>query len=197
MSFNANKAGRTGANRIIDGVIRAIKLDKTFYAEVEHDVSYQQDALTIVIVVSIIGAIGAFLGVLIGRGSFLGAIGTLIWQAVWGVAAFYLLTYLIQWVGTRFFKGQGDVGEVQRCLGFAYAPRILGILAIIPCIGWLAALAGWLWSMVTSYVAVKEALDQDDTNAVLTIVVSFVAVIVVGAIISAILALIGIAGSVI
>jgi hypothetical protein len=51
--------------------------------------------------------------------------------------------------------------------------------------------------MVTSYVAIKEALDQDDTNAVLTIVVSFVAVIVVGAIISAILALIGIAGSVI
>ncbi len=196
MSFNASKTGGTGADRIIAGVIRAIKLDKTFYAEVEQDVSYQQDALLIVIAVSVIGAIGAFLGVLIARGHFLGAIGTLIWQAVWGVVAFYLLTYLIQYVGTRFFKGQAEVGEVQRCLGFAYSPRVLGILAIIPCVGWLAALAGWVWSMVTSYVAIKEALDQDDTNAILTIVVSFVAVIVVGAVISAILALVGIAGSV-
>src|SRR5450756_487034 len=114
MSFNANKAGGTGANRIIDGVIRAIKLDKTFYAEVEHDVSYQQDALTIVIVVSIIGAIGAFLGVLIGRGSFLGAIGTLIWQAVWGVAAFYLLTYLIQWVGCLLYTS--DAADDLLCV---------------------------------------------------------------------------------
>jgi hypothetical protein len=193
MSTNASG---TGGNRIIDGVIRAIKLDKTFYAEVEADPSYQSDALTIVIIVSIIGAIGAFLGHLIARGSFFGAIGSFIWQAVWGVAAFFLLSYLIQYVGTRFFKGTADVGEVQRCLGFAYAPRILGILAIIPCVGWLAAAAGWIWSLVTSYVAIKEALDQDDTNAVLTIVVSFVIVLVIGAIIGTILGLIGIAGNV-
>jgi hypothetical protein len=171
MSYNANQAGGTGTNRMVDGIIRAVKLDKTFYAQVEQDPSYQSDALTIVIIVSVISAIGAFLGQLIS-GHLLAAIGALIVTAVWGIAGFFILTYLIQYFGTRFFKGQGDVGEVQRCLGFAYAPQILGVLAIIPCIGWAAAIAGGLWSLVTGYVAVKESLDQDDTNAILTIVVS-------------------------
>jgi hypothetical protein len=192
-----NNGGGINTNRIIDGIIRAVKLDKAFYATVEQDVSYQQDALTIVVAVSVISAVGQFLGAIIAQRTILAALGTLIWQAIWGVVAFYLLTYIVQYVGTRLFKGQADVGEVQRCLGFAYAPRLLGVFGIIPCVGWIAALAGWIWSMVTSYVAVKEALDQDDTNAILTIVVSFVAVIVVGVIVGAILAAVGIAGSLI
>ena len=32
-------------NRIFNGMIRAMRLDKTFFEEVEHDTSYNQDAL--------------------------------------------------------------------------------------------------------------------------------------------------------
>jgi hypothetical protein len=196
MNGNTSNAGGMQTGRIIDGVIRAARLDKSFYAEVEKDTSYSTDALIIVIAVSVLGAVGAFLGTLIGGGGFLRAIGTFIWGVVWGVAAYYLLSFIISWVGTSFFKGQGDMGEVQRCLGFAYAPRLLSILAVIPCIGWIAALAGWIWSAVMGFVAIREALDQDTTNAVLTVVVSFVAVIVIGLVIGGILGRIGLSGSV-
>ena len=141
-----------------------------------------------------IGALGAFVGGLFGGHVGL-AIGTFIWTAVWGVASFYLWVFIVQWIGVRLFKGQGDFGEVQRCLGFAYAPRVLGIFAIIPCVGWLAALAGSIWSAVAGYFAIQEALDQDTTNALLTIIISWVVVFVVGLALGAILAAIGIVGA--
>ena len=194
MSFDTKNTGNIDINRIISGVIRAARFDKTFFAEVEKDTSYSQDALVVVVVVSVVGALGSFIASLFG-GSLLHAIGGFIWSAVWGVAGFFLWTFLVQWIGTQFFKGQGDFGEVQRCLGFAYGPRILGILAIIPCVGWLAALAGAIWSAVAGYFAIQEALDQDNTNAILTVVVSWVIVVVVGLILGAILAAIGILGA--
>ena len=49
-------------NRIVNGMIRAMRLDKSFYEEVEHDPSYNQDALGVVILVSVVGAVGSFLG---------------------------------------------------------------------------------------------------------------------------------------
>ena len=99
-------------------------------------------------------------------------------------------------VGTSFFKGQGDRGEVQRCLGFAYGPQILGILAVIPCLGTLAAFIGWIWAMVVGFVAVQEALNQDSTNAALTVIISGVIVLVIGTVIAGIIGAAALAGSV-
>lgn len=185
-----NSAGQSAPmdfNRIINGVIRAARLDRTFFNEVERDTSYTQDSLVVVIAVSVIGALGAFLSALtVGRG-FLAAILSFVWAAVWGVIGFYLWVYLVTWVGTRFFKGQGDAGEVQRCLGFAYGPQLLGILQVIPCLGAIASFIGWIWSLVAGFVAIQEALDQDTTNAALTVVISGVIVIVVGLVLASIL----------
>jgi hypothetical protein len=180
--------------RIVNGVIRVAKLDRTFYREIENDPSYTMDAWVVVIVVSLIGALGAFIGGIIG-GSILRALGTLVWTAVWGVVGFYIWVFLTHWIGTSFFKGQGTTQQLQRCLGFAYGPQILGVLAFIPCLGWIAALAGWILSIVAGYFAVQEALDQDSTNALLTIIISAVIVFVVGAVIAGILAAIGLAGA--
>jgi hypothetical protein len=179
-------------NRILDGVIRAARFDLAFFNMVEKDTSYDQDALIVVIFASIASAIGAFLGSLVLGNGLLAAIGGLIWSVVWGIGAFYLLVFLVQWVGTQMFKGQGDFGEVRRCLGFAYGPRLLGIFAFIPCVGWLAGLAGTIWSAVAGFFALREALDQDNTNAILTIIVSWVIVIIIGAIFGFILAALGI-----
>ena len=45
-------------NRILNGMIRALRLDKSFYEEVENDVSYSQGAWVVVIFASLAGAIG-------------------------------------------------------------------------------------------------------------------------------------------
>src|SRR5690606_15215617 len=104
----------------------------------------------------------------------------------------YLWVFIAQYIGTRFFKGTGDFGEVQRAFGFAYAPQVLNILSAIPCVGWLIGIVAWLWSIATGFVAIRQSLDQDDTNAALTVVVSAIVVFLILAIIGAVFAALGI-----
>src|SRR5512146_2172564 len=108
-------------NRIINGMLRAMRLDKTFFEEVEHDTSYNQDALVVVILVSLVGAFGNFLGSLIAGRGFGAAIGGLIVGLLLAVLCYFLWVFVAHWVGTTLFKGSGDRGEVQRAFGFAYA----------------------------------------------------------------------------
>lgn len=183
-------------NRIINGMIRAARFDKEFYEEVEKDMSYGQDALTVVILAALSGGIGSFLsGLVFLRSGFFRSIGSLIWGIIVAVLAYYVWVFVAQYVGTRFFKGTGDFGEVQRAFGFAYAPQVLNILSFIPCVGWLVGLVTWIWSIATGFVAIRQSLDQDDTNAALTMVVSFVVVLVLLIILGIIGGLFGFAGA--
>jgi hypothetical protein len=185
-------------NRIIAGMIRAARLDVAFYEEVEHDTSYSQDALYVVVIAAIAAAIGSFLSGLIAR-SFVYAFVMLIYTAVITVAIYYLWVFLVQWIGTSFFKGKGDFGEVQRALGFAYAPHVLRILGFIPILGGLIGFVAWIWSVATGFVAIRQSMDLDNTNAALTVIISAVAVfivqLIIGAILGAILLAIGLAGA--
>lgn len=182
-------------NRILNGMLRAAKLDKAFYEEVEHDTSYNQDALAVVVLAALAGGIGSFLGSLFMGSNILTAIGSLIFGVVVAIAAYYVWVFVAQYVGTRFFKGQGDFGEVQRTFGFAYAPQVLNVLSFIPCVGWVLPLVTWLWSLATGFVAIRQSLDQDDTNAALTMVVSFVVVLVFSLILGLIGGALGLAGA--
>lgn len=181
--------------RILNGMIRAAKLDKGFYEEVEHDASYGQDALAVVVLAVLAGGIGSFIASLFTGGGFLAAIGSLILSVITGVVAYYVWVFVAQYVGTRFFNGQGDFGEVQRAFGFAYAPQVLNVLSFIPCAGWILPLVTWLWSLATGFIAIRQSLDQDDKNAALTMVVSFLVVLVVTIVLDMIGGLFGLAGS--
>jgi hypothetical protein len=181
-------------NRIINGMIRAIRLDKDFYEEVEHDTSYSQDALVVVLLVSLIGAVGTFLGMLL-HGRILQAIVGFVFAALVVLVGFYIWVFVAHFIGTQFFKGQGDRGEVQRALGFAYSPQILNLLSFIPCLGWLISLIAWVLTIATGFVAIRQSLDQDNTNAALTMIVSAIVVFLITAIMTAILAALGFAGA--
>jgi len=164
---------------MINRMIRAAMLDVDFYEEVEADTSLNQEALMVVILVSIAAGIGAFLGGIIG-GSIVGAIVGLILMVIIGVINYYIWAYVTYFVGTNLFEGTADVGEMLRTLGYASAPRVLSILSFIPCVGWLVALAGAIWSLVTAVVAVRQALDFDDTvKAVITVVIGWVIILII------------------
>lgn len=185
-------------NRIMNGMIRAVRLDKTFYEEVEHDTSYTQDALVVVILASVAGAVGGFLSSLFG-----GHLGLAIWSlvigSVTGVLSYYIWVFLVQFIGTRFFKGTGDFGEVSRALGFAWAPRVLNIFSFIPILGALIGFVAWIWTIATGFIATRQSLDQDDTNAALTVisaaVVAFLISLLIGVVFGLIGAAIGLAGA--
>lgn len=159
---------------MLDRIIGVFRLNVSTFEEIEHDQAATGQAFFVVLLVAIIAGIGSGFGAGIGDGSFFGAfLGTLI-SAIVG----WLLWAVVSWfVGTRFFGGQADVGEMLRVIGFAQAPQVLGI---IPCIG---VLVGWIWSLIAGFIAIRQGLDLDNTRAFLTIVIGFIFVIVVYAVI--------------
>ena len=177
-------------NMMLGRALRAARLDVTLYNEVEADASLNREALYVVIIVSVLSGIGSFLSLLFS-GSIIGALLSLIVGIAFGILAYYLFCYVAHWVGTSMFKGQGDVGEVLRTVGYASGVRAIGLLAFIPCIGWLIGLAGLVWWIAASVVALREALDIDTGNAIVTAVIGGVIVVAIYAAIAAVMAILG------
>lgn len=178
-------------NRMIQGIIRAVKLDATFYEEVEQDPSYNQDSLMVVILASLLGGLGGLISMAMS-GEIFGAIIAFIVAVVLTLLGFFLWVWVATFVGTRFFKGTGQFDNVKRAMGFSYAPQLLNILSFIPCLGGIIALVAWALTIVAGVKAVRQSLNQDNTNAILTVVVSAVVVFIITAAIGAVLAMVGI-----
>ena len=159
--------------KMINRVTRAAMLDVNLYEEVEADTSLNQEALIVVILVSIAGGIGSFLAQVFS-GEIGPAVISLLVTIVLGIVSYYIWAYITQFVGTRFFGGTADPGELLRTLGYASGPRALALLGFIPCLGGLAALVGAIWALVTGVVAVRQALDFDTTKAILTSIIGWV-----------------------
>lgn len=168
-------------------VMRAAMLDVNLYEEVEADTSLTQEALMVVILVSIAGGIGGFLAGVLGGGGIGAAVMGLIFGVVMGVLGYYIWAYITYFVGTNLFGGTADVGEMLRTLGYASGPRVLSVLAFIPCLGPLAGLAGAIWALVTGVVAVRQALDFDTGKAVLTVIIGWVIVLVITLVVGVVL----------
>ena len=169
---------------MLQRIIGVFKLDRTVFADVEHDESATMQAAIIVAIVAALSVVGTLLQVLFNvvRGSrvqlgatLLSVVGTFLVAFInWGLWS--AVTHL---VGTKLFNGKATLGEMLRVIGFAYAPRML---SIIPCIG---SVIGAIWSLIASFFAVKEGLDLDDTGTIVTIIVGWLVTIVIGAILGA------------
>jgi len=171
---------------MINRVIRAAMLDAEFFKEAEADASLNQEALMVVILVSLAGSIGSFIGGVIS-GSFGSALLGLIVALVAGVATYYIWAYVTYFIGTQLFDAAVDPGELLRVLGYASGPRALSILSFIPCIGWLLALAGGIWALVAGFIGAREALDLDTTKTFITVAIGWVIIVIITAVITAVL----------
>lgn len=160
---------------LLERVIGVFKLDVQTFEEIEHDQDATVQAAIVVGIVALLGAIGSGFSNVLGDGSFFGGFfGSLIWAFI-GWFVWSAITYF---VGTSLFNGQATLDEMLRVIGFAYAPQVLGI---IPCFGWII---GWIWSLVAGFIAVRQGLDLDDTNACATIVIGFIVYLIGFAILS-------------
>jgi hypothetical protein len=175
-------------NVLFNRIMRAAMLDKDFYKEVESDTSLTQEALMIVVAVSVISGIGSFLGLL-----FVGKPGAaflaLIVNSALGVANYYIWSYVTHFIGTNMFAGDATPDELLRVLGYASAPRLLGVLGFIPCIGWLAALVGAIWALVAGFYGVREALDLDTTETLITVFLGWLAVLIISLLVNSVFGL--------
>jgi hypothetical protein len=174
--------GATGQASIIDRMIRAARLEPQLYEEVEHDQSATGQAILVVVLGAIAAGIGALSGGIIAL--IVGIVAALVGWAVYAFIAY--------WIGTNFFKGphtEATWGELLRTLGFASSPRVLLILGIIPVLGFFIGLVVFIWTLITTVIAIRQALDFDTGKAIATAVVSWLALIVVYVVVGAIFVL--------
>lgn len=159
--------------QIVARLTRMVKFDFTVFPEIEQDEAATTEAAVIVLVASLIGALGS---VRSGFGQFL-------LQFIISVGVGWLLwAYLTMLIGTRIFGGNATFWGMARTLGYASAPGILRLLGAIPIIGWLFPLAAWVLSLILGFYAVRETLELTTEKAILTVLIGWAVMVVVSAI---------------
>ena len=160
--------------------IGVFKLDSKTFEEIEHNASLTLPAALVVVIVALIGGLGNGLfnsllgsGRTFGRGFISSLIGVIVGWLIWSVVTWF--------VGTRLFKGQADLGEMLRVIGFAYTPLVLSIL---PCVG---GVVGVIWAIAAGFVAIRQGLDLDNSKAFLTVALGAVLYIILTAILNIII----------
>ena len=152
-------------NNILDRMKRAMKMEDSLYAEVEHDPVASKQGLYIIALVSVSQAIGRGLETVIaGRpldnilvtGIF-GFIETIIGLAVW--------SYVLYFIGDKIMKATVTPPEIWRCTGFA---RSLESSYIIPFIGPLVN----IWIFMAYLKAGKQALNLSTGKTLLAVIIS-------------------------
>jgi hypothetical protein len=157
---------------MIDRIVRAIRLDWTVFREIAQDRDAMKQAAIIVAIVSFLTAVGSGLA----KHSLVSFIVAWLVAILVGWIGWAVITYL---VGTAVFKADTNIPEMMRVLGYANAPHLLGLFSFVPCVGWLFPVAGWILALVAGVLAVREAMDLDTGNAIVTVVISWVIAIAV------------------
>jgi hypothetical protein len=138
-------------------MLRAALLRADLYEEVEADRSATPQAFAVVVLSALATGIGA-----LGNS---GASGIL-WHTAVDVAAWYVWAAVAYAIGTRLLPApetRADLGELLRTLGFASAPGILRVGALIEPLAFALFTVSTLWMLVAMVIAVRQALDYRST----------------------------------
>ena len=155
-------------------MIGAMQADVKTFTEIEADRNAMGQTITVIVIAGIAALIGNIFrsGIVDG---VIGLIGSLL-----GYALFSLMVFLI---GVKVMpepSTKADFNETFRVVGFAAAPGVFNVLAIIPCLGPLISLLIGLWSLVIAVVAVREVLDYSNTGrAIIVCLIALVICIIV------------------
>ncbi|MGH2498955.1 MAG: YIP1 family protein [Candidatus Limnocylindria bacterium] len=162
-------------------MLRAARLDAAVYEEVEHDTTATGQAALVVVITSVLAGIGT---------GATGGLGGMIWGVIAALLAWAVYAWITFFVGTTILRGpetRADWGEVARGLGFASAPRALLVFAFIPVAGALLGFAVAIWILVTTVIALREALDFSTGRAIGTAVIGWLMQLIIFALVFSLL----------
>lgn len=175
---------------LVDQMMRASRLDIALYEEVERDTTQTNNALMVVVITSLATGIGAAIGAMMDPEA--GGAGVAIMGLIGGIlaalASWVVWSGAVYFVGTRLFKGTATWGEVLRTVGFANSPGVLRILGFIPVLGGVINLVVGIWVIVTTVVAVRQALDIGTGAAIVASIIGAILAAIVLGIVAAIFA---------
>ena len=156
------------AQTMIDRMKGAAMLNVATYEEVEADTSATAQAGMVVVLAAIAQALGS-----IGHGGagiIFGAVVALVGWVLWSG-----ITYLI---GDKLLGGTATWGELLRTIGFAHAPQVLLVLAILPVVGGLVRAVVAIWVLIAGVIAIRQALDFSTGKAIATALLGWLAIVI-------------------
>jgi len=139
-------------------MIGAMQADVKTLTEIENDPSAFGQAVTVIVIAGVASLIGNIFRVGIGGGIF---------ALVASLAEYALFSLLVFLIGTKIMPEpatKADFNETFRVVGFAAAPGVLNVLAIVPYLGPLISLLIGIWSLVIGVIALREVLDYSNTG---------------------------------
>jgi len=164
---------------MLERIIRIIKLDFPVFKDIESDPNATTQAAIVVAVTSVLSAIGSAVNSQRPVSAFLGGV-------ISGVLGWIVWSYVSHFVGGVLYKSQGTFESMLRVIGYANAPQLLGVLNIIPCVGWIGGLVGGILALIASVMAIREGLDLDTGQAIIVALVGFFALLIVSIIVGSI-----------
>ena len=155
-------------------MVGAMKADVAMLTEIENDPAAFGQAITVIVIAGIASLIGNIFRAGIGAGIF---------GLVSSVISYLLFALFVYLIGVKVMpepSTKADFNETFRVLGFAAAPGVFNVLAIIPILGILVSFVIWIWSLVIAVIAIREVLDYSNTGrAIIVAVIAWCACMVV------------------
>jgi hypothetical protein len=154
-------------------VVGALKLDASTFEDIERDPAAMGQAIGIIALAALAGNLGQIWR--LGFGVMLiGVCSSLLGYVLWSVVVWLAGTKLMPDPATK-----ADFPETFRTVAFAASPGLLGVVSIVPFLGWFVMLLLTpiilIWSMAAMVVAVRSVLDYSETfKAVIVVLIGFV-----------------------
>ena len=184
---------------LMNRIIGALTFRKGIYAEVESDTSFTSTAWLLVAVVAFLSQLGANSAGNPGLGKWL--LGSIL-GTIFAVIGFAFAAFVISWVGSSVFNAQTNFEEMVRTLGLAYvwnAIGFIGVLALLSqtlvCLLSPVTLLGALLGFVAWLIAIKEALDLDWLQTIITLVIGLVVNIIISILAGLVLGIFGLSAA--
>ena len=144
------------ANSYANRMIRAAKLDRHLFEEVEVDNTATTQAVGVVVLSAVAAGIGT-------RG---GEVGGILFGSVFALISWYIWAYLTYLIGTKILpepQTHATHSELLRTIGFSSSPGLIRVLGVIPGLRELVFFVAGIWMLVAMVIAVRQALDYHST----------------------------------
>ena len=163
-------------------LIEIIRFKHKAMDEVGEDPKYLFPALIFLVLGSIAGHLG---GMLFGVRALNVVVRTnpayFLSTALISIIVTLAFVYITSYVAIKFFKGQGKLSGFFAVIGLCMGVRVIELAGyLLPgLLGLISAVIG-IWLLIILFVSVKRVFKLDDANTVLTIIISLVAILVLG-----------------
>ena len=168
---------------LFERIIAAFTFRREVYADVEHDTTFTTTAWVLVTVVAFLGQIGSLAGAVSGdlAGGLLNWLIGAVVGTIFAVLAFAVAAFVTNAVGRALFNAEVTFEEMVRTMGLAYVWNIVGVIGIVAafsasltCVLAPIACIAPILGLASTLIAVKEALDLERGQTIITVMVGWV-----------------------